>query len=101
MPNFEQLVDDKTDKEDKLAQLLADADVSNFGREDYSEKSERVFEELVGMGKAQDTPEARVGFKKFGVNMLKTHKWNTEAARRLRDEQKAKNLAKLEQSLIP
>ncbi len=99
MPNFEQLVDEKTDKNDKLAQLLADADVSNFGREDYFEKSEKVFQELVGMGKAQDTPEARAGFKKFGVNMLKTHKWNTAAASRLRDEQKSKNLAELEKSI--
>jgi len=78
-----------------LAKILADADVSNFGRKDFNEKSEQVFQELVAMGKVADTPEARTKFDKSKQNMLATHQWQTKAALKFRGEQQQKNLESL------
>lgn len=89
-PGFKQLI---VSPEDILQRVIADADVSNFGREDFDEKAEAVYMELMAVGKIKDdTPETRKFFNNFRQKMIMTHNWNTDSARLLRDEQKQKNL---------
>jgi hypothetical protein len=72
---------------------MADADVSNFGREDFDEKADKCFLELLDVGKiSADTPNTRLSFDKFREKMLRDHSWQTDSARRLRQVQKEKNL---------
>jgi len=86
---FKQLIQNSNDI---LQRVLADADVSNFGREDFEDKAERLFQELLGVGKVPaDNKETRLAFNKFRERMLETHQWNTGSALHLREEQKKKN----------
>ncbi|MBI4114565.1 MAG: HD domain-containing protein [Candidatus Niyogibacteria bacterium] len=95
-PGFKQTIEG----DDLVAKILADADVSNFGREDYFEKGDAVYQELVAIGKIpEDSPENRRKFDEFSLNMLKTHEWNTEVAKHLRNGQKEKNIEILEKKL--
>ena len=97
-PEFSQLVQNK---DDILQRILADADVSNFGRADFAEKADKVFQELLGIGKIPaDTKEHRISFNKFREKMIKTHDWNTDGARSLRNEQKIINLKTLKKFII-
>lgn len=92
-PRFVQLVETRN----KLGRILADADVGNFGRDDFKEKSELIFQELVAMDKISgDTPENRKSFNAFRKNMLATHEWQTEAAKHFRAERERENLAALD-----
>lgn len=86
-PGFNQLI-----KEEKLGKILADADVSNFGRQDFLEKRKAVFDELKGLGKITDSFDDKRKFNEFILRMLETHKWNTEIARKFREKQEQKNL---------
>ena len=89
-PDFRQMI---RNRDDILQRIIADADVSNFGRGDFDEKAENVFQELMGVGRIQfDTPETRDFFNRFREKMIRTHTWNTKSAHQLRDEQKKKNL---------
>lgn len=88
---FTQLVEGN----DLIAKILADADLGNFGREDFEEKGTKIFNELVSMKRQKDTPESRLNSKKFGLTLLSTHEWQSEAAKTLRSEQERKNLGRL------
>lgn len=72
---------------------VLDADVSNFGREDYFEKRTSVAEEL---GIDLSNPETKKKFFEFALQLLKNHEWKTASAKALRQAQKEKNLAILE-----
>jgi len=91
-PVFKQLI-----QEERIGRILADADTSNFGRENFFDRNKRVFQELEALGKIKDTDEGKLKFKEFVVHMLHTHKWNTEIAKNLREEQKQKNIQILEE----
>lgn len=85
---FEQLI---RDPDDILQRVIADADVSNFGRVDAAEKSKLVFEELVAVGDLSADDKAM--FKEFRRKMLLAHRWQTASARELREAQKQINIA--------
>lgn len=71
---------------------ILDADVSNFGRKDFFEKSQKIAEEL---GINLSDLEAKKEFFRFTIALLQNHQWKTESARFLRQAQKEENLQKL------
>ncbi|MCR4286375.1 MAG: hypothetical protein NUW00_05770, partial [Candidatus Kaiserbacteria bacterium] len=71
---------------------MLDADVSNFGREDFFICMEKIAKET---GADLENQESRANFYAFVITLLKNHDWHTEGARRLRQKQKDKNLDKL------
>ena len=71
---------------------MLDADVSNFGREDFFVCMEKIAKET---GVNLENRESRANFYAFVITLLKNHDWHTEGARRLRQRQKDKNLDKL------
>lgn len=75
----------------KTSDYLLDADVANFGREDFKEKVDLVFKE----SKILDRREFLAGTFNFLIN----HSWKTEAAKKLRQPQKEKNIAALRYGL--
>ncbi len=70
----------------ELSKYLLDADLGNFGREDFFEKSELQREEL---------GEDAVPFRVQTLHLLAAHEWLTNAAKTTRQEKKDDNLAKL------
>jgi hypothetical protein len=68
---------------------VLDGDVSNFGREDFSEKRMRVAEEL---GLNLSNADIKRKFCKFVIELLRNHEWKTASARALRQAQKEINL---------
>ncbi|MDZ4787283.1 MAG: hypothetical protein SGJ02_14520 [bacterium] len=72
----------------ELSKYLLDADVSNLGREDFFEKGELVRKELGNIPKTI--------FYNHSLSLMKVHQWYTSAAKKLRQSQKEKNIAKLE-----
>ncbi len=69
-----------------LSRYLLDADLSNFGREDFFEKAELQRREL-----GYD----RELFLRKTFDLINNHRWLTNAALKLRQEQKAENISKL------
>ena len=69
-----------------LSRYLLDADLSNFGREDFFDKAELQRREL-----GYD----RELFLRKTFDLINNHRWLTNAALKLRQEQKAENIAKL------
>jgi fructose-specific component phosphotransferase system IIB-like protein len=71
---------------------MLDADVSNFGREDFMAKRLDVaIEQNIDLS----NDYAISKFNKFTLKFLQKHKWKTPAAEKLREEQKQKNIEKL------
>jgi len=73
-----------------LSPYLLDADLSNFGRDDFLERAELQREEL-GIERSH--------FLRKTLDLVLNHRWLTEAARTLRDETKQRNLERLRQIL--
>lgn len=82
--------------QEALGGYLVDADVSNFGRDDFFKKSEDVFQEYLAMGELpEDTPQTR---KEFYINLytwMPKYEWQTKTARELRSEKHKENAQKL------
>lgn len=78
-------------KESVMGYIL-DADVSNFGRDDFFKKMTQLTEEL---GIDWNNRETRKAFLKFTIYLLKNHQWKTESAKRMRQETKEKNVSVL------
>ena len=75
--------------------LLCDADLDNLGREDFFLLNEQLRLELNAQGQSWEPRpwlERSLGF-------LKSHAYHTDAARRLRDEGKRRNIEQLERLL--
>lgn len=70
----------------ELSKYLLDADLGNFGRDDFFDKSELQREEL---------GEDAVPFRVKTLHLLSAHVWLTNAARVTRQAKKEENLAKL------
>lgn len=68
---------------------LLDADVSNFGRDDFFEKSELIAEE---QGIDMNNPIAKKAFFAFALKLMENHKWKTESAEMLRQKTKEENM---------
>lgn len=69
-----------------LSRYLLDADLSNFGRDDFFDKGELQRQEL---GADQEI------FRRNSLSLLNSHRWLTNAARSLRQKKKEQNLALL------
>jgi len=75
---------------------LLDADLSNFGRDDFGEKRLKVAEELrIDL----ENPVIKKKFFEFALALLRNHEWKTESARRLRQEKKEENIRRVEEEL--
>jgi hypothetical protein len=76
---------------------LLDADVSNFGREDFREKLNLVAEEKnVDLNNKKE----KLQFLRFTLSLLKNQNWNTHAAETLRQMQKIINTRNLEEEIM-
>jgi predicted metal-dependent HD superfamily phosphohydrolase len=71
----------------RLSPYLLDADVSNFGREDFFERLEASRKEQ-GMGEPKEIYSRTLAF-------MESHDWQTEAARIKRDDKKQDNMRRL------
>jgi predicted metal-dependent HD superfamily phosphohydrolase len=71
----------------ELSRYLLDADLSNFGRDDFFERGELQRQEL---------GQERELFRKNTLALIKAHSWLTPAAKALRESTKARNVAVLE-----
>lgn len=69
-----------------LSRYLLDADLSNFGRDDFFDKGELQRKEL---GVDQEI------FRKNSFSLLNSHRWLTKAAMTLRQKKKEQNIALL------
>jgi hypothetical protein len=96
------ILDTQVVMKDKIPRLSADrsfhkymldADVSNFGREDFFEKGRMLAEE---MGLDLSDKDVKRSFYKFSIELLKNYEWKTVSARALRQAQMDKNLMRLE-----
>ncbi len=75
----------------EISGYLLDADLSNFGRDDFFEKAELVRQEI-------GAPKNRASLKKV-LLLMQAHRWYTPAAQALRDGKKQQNLEELKQRL--
>jgi uncharacterized protein len=75
--------------------IVCDADVDNFGRDDFSHKGDLLRRELASIGIIKTDKEWYTGQK----NMLKSHNYHTEGARALRDYGKLENIKIVEEKL--
>lgn len=85
----------KTDNE--FSAYVLDADVANFGRSDFREKTNLVAQEA---GVDLANREERLKFLEFTIKLLKNHKWHTNAALGLWQAQKLVNITELEQEIV-
>jgi signal transduction histidine kinase len=74
-----------------LSRYLLDADLSNFGRDDFFDKGELQRQEL---GQDQDI------FRRNSFTLLNSHRWLTNAARSLRQKKKEQNLSMLKSMVL-
>ena len=74
-----------------LSRYLLDADLSNFGRDDFFDKGELQRKEL---GQDQDI------FRRNSYALLNSHRWLTNAARLLRQKKKEQNLGMLKSMVL-
>lgn len=74
-----------------LSRYLLDADLSNFGRDDFFDKGELQRKEL---GQDQDI------FRKNSYSLLNSHRWLTNAARSFRQKKKEQNLSMLKSMVL-
>lgn len=71
---------------------LLDADVSNFGRDDFFEVFYKLADEL---NIDLNNVEAKKNFIKFTIKLMQKHQWKTSSARKMRQATKEKNIMKL------
>jgi len=78
-----------------LEEILCDADLDNFGRDDFFDKGKLIRKELEGQGIEMSDRQWYEGTLK----LLEDHKYFTESARKLRQEKKEENIKKLKEIL--
>ncbi|MFH0819333.1 MAG: HD domain-containing protein [Patescibacteria group bacterium] len=81
------------DPKNKIARVLMDADVANFGREDRSDCTMRYAKEL-GI-----SDEKMSVFKQSTLSMMRNHSWQSVAGRELRESQKRLNIIALQSDI--
>ena len=79
-----------------LGRYLADADLGNFGRDDFLEKSKSVFAELKGKIWDDASEDEQSEFLKGSAQLLRAHSWHTTAARSTREVTKKQNIRRVE-----
>lgn len=75
---------------------LLDADLSNFGREDFWIKRKEIADER---GVNWEDKAERLVFLQSTLAFIKNHDWHTDIARTLRQEQKEKNIIEMEKEI--
>lgn len=75
-----------------LEQILADADLDVLGRPDFLARNRDLRQELASLGKTFTDDQWYTGQLKF----IREHRYFTQSARSMRDEQKAVNIEALE-----
>ena len=75
--------------DDPLEQIICDADLDNFGRNDFFEKSANLYREMGYFGKVPNDKE----WIDYLIFILETHRYYTDSATRLRADGIAVNLA--------
>jgi hypothetical protein len=73
-----------------LSRYLLDADLANFGRDDFFEKSEL---------QRKETGEAKASFQLKTLALVQNHSWLTKAAHTLWQQKKEQNLKALMQAV--
>lgn len=75
---------------------VLDGDVSNFGRPDFRELSEKMkLEQNPELANREETVGEKIKRLDFTIKLLENHDWHTEGARMLREKQKVENLREL------
>lgn len=74
--------------QNKLEEIICDADLDYLGREDFFNIGDKLFGELVMYGIIDDEHE----WNKLQVRFLEKHHYFTKSAKKLRREKKAENL---------
>lgn len=74
--------------QNKLAEILCDADLDYLGRKDFSDLSQKLFEEMSMFAKVKDIDE----WNEMQISFFEKHTYFTETSRRLRDTLKEKHL---------
>lgn len=83
-----------------LEKILQDADVANFGRGDSIALFFAFYKELTGKEYGLDSAAKKKAFLQRTIDILKNHRWNTNTAKKLFEEQRTKNLSMLEEELV-
>lgn len=81
--------------QDHLEAIMADGDLDVLGRPDFWEKNHALRQELLSNGLTMTDKE----WYQEQINFLQEHSYFTPAARMMREEQKAKNIALLIEKL--
>lgn len=81
-------------KELSMLGYVLDADVSNFGRDDFRTCTRKI---ALEQGKDWDLIEDRLKLYPFIISLLENHTWKTESAKRFREKTKQENLKKLKE----
>lgn len=78
-----------------LEKIVCDADVDNFGRDDFFSRGELLREELRSFGINPSDKQWYEG----SLKLLEGHKYHTDAAKHLRDGKKKENIAELKKRI--
>ena len=82
--------------QNKLAEILCDADLDYLGRKDFSDLSQKLFDEMSMFAKVKDKDE----WNKMQISFFEQHTYYTETSRKLRDSLKEKHLQDIRLLLI-
>jgi predicted metal-dependent HD superfamily phosphohydrolase len=77
--------------ENILEHIICDADLDNFGRNDFFKRSDDLRNELMNYGVKMNDKD----WYTHQIKLLKNHKYYTESAQKIRDEGKRRNLEEL------
>lgn len=79
-----------------LEKIIMDADLEYLGRDDFDEIVNLLYQELSAVGIITNAQQ----WVQFQLNFLKTHKFQTHSAIKMREHNKQKQITILEQSLL-
>jgi uncharacterized protein len=82
--------------QDRLGEILCDADLDYLGRDDYFSIAETLYKEFKANGKVQNEEE----WKQVQINFLQAHRYFTKTSIQLRQPKKEKNLLKIKSGMV-
>ncbi len=80
----------------KLEKIIMDADLEYLGREDFDEIADLLYQELSGVGIIANAKQ----WARFQLKFLRSHKFQTSYAKKLREKNKQKQITILERYLL-
>ena len=81
---------------DKLSEIICDADLDYLGRDDYFSISNNVYKEFKNFGIVKDEND----WKHVQVKFFESHRYFTKTSKDSRNKKKEENLKKIKESLI-